>query len=422
MVRPVNVGDPLEHHTDTFPPHAAGQLVTQPHPPARSGPALVEAATSGESGVAATSPPVNHSGRWAHVDAMRAVAVLLVVLAHAGLASIVPGNSGVTIFFSISGFIITYLLLQEHERTGSFSARSFYRRRLYKIGPPLVVAVVIPTLIWMAWRHVSTPAFLSQIFFAYNWAYGANPDVLPGSEVVWSLAIEEQFYIGLALLWPWIIRGHSWQTRLRWTAWAAVVYATVSRLILAALGSDHWLRIYYGTDTRIDGIALGILAALLLHNAQKNAPRARRLMDRATSDGALIAAVLLFLASLAIRDEFFRDTFRYSMQSVATCLVILYGFGSRRTRLQAGMFRVATWRPVQLIGLASYSIYLGHKSVQLLLGQTHLLDGDQALSIVVKVLAGLTAGLALYFAVEVPAARVKRSRDRLTRVGTGSLR
>ncbi|MGW9345945.1 acyltransferase family protein, partial [Streptomyces albidoflavus] len=107
--------------------------------------------------------PLNSANRFAHIDAMRAFAVMVVVIAHAGLGHIVPGGSGVTIFFSISGFIITYLLLRERQKTDGFSVSSFYRRRFFKIFPPFAVAVIVPSLIWSIQHPIDWTAFLAQI-------------------------------------------------------------------------------------------------------------------------------------------------------------------------------------------------------------------------------------------------------------------
>src|ERR1700722_3081685 len=101
----------------------------------------------------------SNANRYAHIDAMRALAVMLVVFAHAGLSKIIPGGSGVTIFFSISGFIITYLLLREKDATGGFEIRGFYLRRGLKIGPPLIVCVIIPTLILATVREINWAPF-----------------------------------------------------------------------------------------------------------------------------------------------------------------------------------------------------------------------------------------------------------------------
>ncbi|MGF0263595.1 acyltransferase family protein [Rhodococcus ruber] len=79
--------------------------------------------------------------RFAHIDAMRAAAVILVVLAHGGLGDVIPGGSGVTVFFTISGFIITFLVLRERDKTSAFAIGPFYYRRVLKIVPPLLIAI-----------------------------------------------------------------------------------------------------------------------------------------------------------------------------------------------------------------------------------------------------------------------------------------
>ena len=150
----------------------------------------------------------NSDNRYAHIDAMRALAVMIVVVAHAGLGRTVPGGSGVTIFFTISGFIISYLLLRENDATGGFGIRAFYVRRLLKIGPPLLIAVLIPTLILALFKTINWSPFVGIVFFYFNWFKVAGGDApLPGSGVVWSLSIEEQFYLGFALIWLLIVIG-----------------------------------------------------------------------------------------------------------------------------------------------------------------------------------------------------------------------
>ncbi len=125
----------------------------------------------------------NTAGRFAHIDAMRAFAVLLVVVAHAGAGLIVPGGSGVTIFFAISGLIITLLVLREQDKTGGFAIGGFFFRRAAKILPPLIVVVLVPSLVWACFGPLDWGALAAQIFFVFNWvkASGDLFHVLPGS-------------------------------------------------------------------------------------------------------------------------------------------------------------------------------------------------------------------------------------------------
>lgn len=352
--------------------------------------------------------PRNGANRFAHIDAMRAFSVLIVVLAHAGLGWILPGGAGVTIFFSISGFIITTLLLREREKTGGFSAPSFYARRFWKIVPPLTVGVIIPTLIYSIWHQINWLAFAAQVFFFFNWFKASGgAEVLPGTGVVWSLSIEEQFYILFAVIWLIFVRTRHWQIALTCLSSAAIIYSMLSRVIFAS--SDSEVRIYYGSDTRLDGIAWGVMLAIIYRlwvakGAKQGA--ASRIFG---SDGALLVGLVLFLLSLIIRDEWFRDTLRFTLQSVAACLVIAYGQLPGYGGLRKWFYRLAQWRPVAMIGLASYSIYLVHLVVASAL-KPLVAPVPPPLRIAVLAIVGVAAGFALYYAVEIPVQRYRRAR------------
>lgn len=348
-------------------------------------------------------PPLNGANRFAHIDAMRAFAVLLVVVAHAGLGDIVPGGSGVTIFFSISGFIITYLLLRERDKTGGFSAKGFYIRRAIKIFPPFLIVIVIPSLILASYGMVDMPSLLSQIFFVFNWAYlSGETHVLLGSDVVWSLAIEEQFYIVFAIIWLLGVRMPRWRLAILLVAAGAIVYSTVSRLVMAAgpLMSD---RIYYGSDTRLDGIAWGVLVAVVFHWLQREELLSSKTARYFAHDGALLVALGIYFASLIYREESFRDTLRYTMQSLAACVVILYGLLPGNGPIRMVLYRISQWKIVSLIGLASYSIYLVH--LVLMSALRSWLDVPMPFTVILLAIIGVAAGIFVYKFVEVPVHR-----------------
>jgi peptidoglycan/LPS O-acetylase OafA/YrhL len=350
---------------------------------------------------------------------MRALAVMLVVVAHAGLGQIVPGGSGVTIFFSISGFIITYLMLRENDTTGGFGIRAFYVRRLLKIGPPLLVCVLIPTVILALSKTINWSPFAGIVFFYFNWlkASGVNAP-LPGSGVVWSLSIEEQFYLGFALIWLCIVRFRKRIRLLALLAGAAVIFSTLTRVVLASSSATYAERIYYGSDTRLDGIAWGILAAIAFHHSLRQSGRIRSLVQLCTRDAALFAAIALYLASLAVRDEWFRSTFRFTFQGVAVCIVILYGFGNNRSPVKIVFNALTRLRIVQFIGLASYSIYLVHLTAMLYSG--HMISGlPQAVSIPLFVIVGTVPGMLVYLAVERPVQRIRGKRKSSAHAETG---
>jgi peptidoglycan/LPS O-acetylase OafA/YrhL len=344
--------------------------------------------------------------RYAHIDAMRALAVSLVVVAHTNIGGI-PGGSGVTIFFTISGFVIANLVLREQRSSGRFDLRNFYRRRFRKLAPPLLVVVIIPTALYSAFGgEITWKPVLLQVFFMFNWVAeltSGDIHILPGTSVVWSLSIEEQFYIAFSVVWLLAIKASRHPRRaLALACVMSIVVSTGLRLYLAADPANS-ARISYGTDTRLDGIALGILIALAL-----NGPHADRLVrSRRGWDLLIVGALLVFLISLVVRDQYFRDTARYTLQSGAAAAAIVYGFGSSHSRLRSLFDRCATNTVVQFVGLASYSIYLSHDVVMRPLSRV-LVSWPTAVQVPVLAAVGFGVGILVWRSVEVPVLRAGR--------------
>ncbi len=346
--------------------------------------------------------------RYAHIDAMRALAVSLVVVAHTNIGGI-PGGSGVTIFFTISGFVIANLVLREQGSSGGFDLRNFYRRRLRKLAPPLLVVVIIPTALYswfggeITWRPV-----LLQVFFMFNWVAELVPGdihILPGTSVVWSLSIEEQFYIAFSVVWLLALKASRHPRRTLALACAMSIVVSMGLRFYLALDPDNSARISYGTDTRLDGIALGILIALGLNSSFAD----RLVRPRRGWDLLIVGAVLIFLLSLVVRDQYFRDTARYTLQSVAAGATIIYGFVSSSSRLRSIFDRFVTNTVVQFAGLASYSIYLSHDVVMRPLSRV-LVSWPTALQVPVLAAVGFGVGILVWRSIEVPVLRAGRRR------------
>lgn len=350
------------------------------------------------------------AGRYAHIDALRAFAVLLVVIAHTNIGGI-PGGSGVTIFFTISGFIITHILLREKATTGTFSIRGFYWRRFLKLAPPFLVIIAIPTVVYSVWNPISWTAFAAQILFVFNWVefLPISPVlILPGSSVLWSLAVEEQFYIVFAVLWLVIVRS---QNILGWLAGLGVVCAvgSLTLRIVYSLNGVSSERIYGGTETRLDAIAIGILAAVIYSQFGKaNFGRLRVWLGH---DSVPFIAVAFYLLSLVIRDEFFRDTIRYSIQSLATAAFILYGLIPTNSLFRRFFTAAVSMRVIQIVGLSSYSMYLIHKPLMRLLEPT-LDSWPTALRVGVLVAVGIGGGILAWRIIERPVERWKHRKPK----------
>ena len=365
-----------------------------------------------ESASAAERVPVNSAKRFAPIDALRAFAVALVLFEHAGFTKI-PGDAGVTVFFTISGFIITFILLREREKTGRFDVGRFYRRRALKLAPPFVVAILIPTLIYSLFVPVDWGAVLSQVLFSYNWvqvfAEEASYAVLPGSDVVWSLAVEEQFYIVFALIWLLLVRRRWWPLGLAIVAVVAIVTSNTLRLTIVLGG--HYLeqpdRLLRATDARMDAIAWGVLAAVAFHLWESGR---LRWVSRFSHDAVAIAAVVVFVGMYAYQSPSSDIALRGALQPICALVIILYSLQPTGSRLQNAYYRATSWRWVQLIGLASYSLYIGHDVVV-----APIYDAVRsALGVwvggVVMIALGAAVGFLIYFLVERPvlAWRVRR--------------
>jgi len=208
-----------------------------------------------------------------------------------------------------------------------------------------------------------------------------------------------------AVIWLLVYRSRHYRRLVTAVGVTAALASLAARFWLAA-DSANADRIYYGTDTRLDGIALGVLTAVLYHrwlHEPEAFPRLRRLVAR---DSAFVAAVLLYLFSLAYRDPLFRDTVRFLIQSMAACLVILFGLlaaGSPASRL---LGRLSASTLIRIVGLASYSVYLVHLVLDSKI-EPWLPSHPRPLHFTLLVVIGVAAGCVVYRVVEVPFEKVR---------------
>ena len=195
------------------------------------------------------------------LDGLRAISIAIVFVAHAGY-EIVPGGLGVSIFFVISGFLITTLLRLEYESTGGVSLKNFYLRRVFRILP-IFYCVLILGLIGMSIGlgdgHVDFAATASQFghYFNFYAITHAGYSIIPGTGIYWSLAIEEHFYLFFPVLILILCRFKlsPFRQGLILLAGCAIVLSWRTYLVYALNATQN--RTYYGTDTRLDGLLSG---------------------------------------------------------------------------------------------------------------------------------------------------------------------
>lgn len=339
------------------------------------------------------------------LDGLRAVSIAIVFVSHAGFSS-VPGGLGVSIFFVISGFLITTLLRVEGDDTGRISLREFYLRRVFRILPVFYVVLLLgllATRIGLGDGRVDADATASQFLHWYNFFAITHSGyaIVPGTGIYWSLAIEEHFYLVFPLAVVLMRRWGLSHARQGLVLLGACGVVLAWRLYLVHGVGVSQVRTYYGTDTRLDGLLFGCAAALLLSpvmDRDRRSERTGRLLGTGWPVG--LAGVLVILATLAVRDEGFREGIRYTIQSIAIVACLRYAIVCEGTPA----FKVLNHRVVAWFGRMSYGFYLVHQIVISWL-QEHLTSKVVVL-VVSLALSTLVAWL-LHLAVERPVGRLR---------------
>jgi peptidoglycan/LPS O-acetylase OafA/YrhL len=254
------------------------------------------------------------------------------------------GETGVAMFFGLSGYLITGLLLAEVRRTGTVRLGQFYVRRAARLLPALVVVLVVCDLgFWLTGRDGFLRPSLYALAYVSNYATVLGGDYLMGFGQTWSLAVEEHFY----LLWPVVLLLAARRGGTRTVVSVALVGCAVAvgwRLVLVLLG-DPQLLLYHGTLERADALLYGCAAAALVARGWR------------PSGWVLPTSALVLAGVVAVSDG--GPVGRVAVQMV---------LGVAAAGLAAGLDtgpgerarRMLSWRPVVLVGVLSYGLYLWH--------------------------------------------------------------
>jgi peptidoglycan/LPS O-acetylase OafA/YrhL len=297
------------------------------------------------------------------LDGVRALAVLAVLGFHEGLSWLPGGFLGVDIFFVLSGFLITDLLVAKFGRDGNVGLSTFWQRRARRLLPALALMLLTVTaavtLLEPAQRGTLPPALLGAVTYTSNWwqafthvSYFSQYGPPPVFQHLWSLAVEEQFY----LIWPLVLAGVLVLARNRWVRISfACAAAAGSAAIMYAIylpGKDPSL-VYYGTDTHAAGLLIGAAIALTwpLRKVAAAAGKLRLAFDIAGAIGLLVLA--------------------WSVWHFAGSNPFVYPYGLVIASLAAGglvlasattgyLGRAMSWAPLRWLGIRSYGIYLWH--------------------------------------------------------------
>ena len=341
------------------------------------------------------------------LDGLRAVAVIAVVAYHLWPDHLQAGFLGVDLFMVLSGFLITGLLIDERARAGAVRLGAFWVRRFRRLVPALL-ALLVAVAVWV---NISGAAELKRtvrgqgiasLFYVGNWklvAEGTSYASLSNAPSpllhLWSLAIEEQFY----LVWPLVVVGVLLLARGRRAALMVVAAAgaVASAAWMAASYRPHVdpLRLYYGTDTRAQAFLIGAVAVIAAR--RYTGERAQRIV-RTASIPAFVVVVAAF-ALLHQPDILYRGGFAAFAIAAAIVVVAVTNRGPVTSTLDRG--------PLRLVGRVSYGIYLWHWPIIVLVtARTAHVNGVALLALRLGLIAAATA--ASWLLIERPYQRAPR--------------
>lgn len=322
----------------------------------------------------------NTGTRRADIQGLRAVAVGVVVLFHGG--GIIPGGfTGVDVFFVISGFVITGLLLRERDRYGRISFTRFYQRRILRLAPSAAVMSLVTLLLSYLFvspfrqdqvgrAALATPLFMSNFYFAlFTDGYFQQSSTFNPFLHTWSLAVEEQFYLIFPLLVFLFAIHFSRRTGYRQLAIAIVVLSALSFLLCVwltgapLLGNGRWLvklaqlspsLAFYTPFTRAWEFGVGALVQMLAMGGSGAAPRSLRAV-RAVE----IISILLLVGSFALLSEHDFPGWKAALPVLGT-LGLIWAYTVRSHQRASLVRAMLESRPMQWIGDRSYTWYLWH--------------------------------------------------------------
>jgi peptidoglycan/LPS O-acetylase OafA/YrhL len=304
------------------------------------------------------------------IDALRAIAVLAVFFYHVNTGGWMPGGFlGVDVFFVISGYLITALLLSEYRRTGHLNVLRFWMRRARRLLPAVAVMIAITFVIAAIVAPDEVPSLrgdaLASLFYVNNWhlllsdqsyfQQFARPSLFLH---LWSLSVEEQFY----LLWPLVFAAGMklfGSRRLLLGVLAGAAATTLLMIILFDPGSPD--RDFYGTDTRAVGLLLGVALAMVWHPSRLRPVTGRG--ARWILDGVGVFALVMVIRSFLDVHDFDPGLYHGGFLLLAFWTTLLVGVLAHPA---ARLGRVLGNPALVWLGLRSYSFYLWHWPVLML--------------------------------------------------------
>ncbi len=296
------------------------------------------------------------------LDGLRAISILFVVLRHLEFTTLISANLGVTIFFFISGLIITRLLLVEFNQNAKINITAFLCRRLLRLVPALLICVIstviIATILKLAidWKQVSAGLLYYMNYYSVFARDTGIGYVLPINHL-WSLAVEEHYYLIYPVIFALLARNLK--------HFLAALMMTISIIFLWRLFNILVLDFtpkynYFATESRIETILFGCALTVLAYHSTVESSLSSKILNFCGSNTFVLVGSIFLLSTLFIPGELLRHSVRYTVQGILLFLVFAGLLFSNKTDFFRNLLSLT---PLVFLGKISYSLYLYHLPV-----------------------------------------------------------
>jgi peptidoglycan/LPS O-acetylase OafA/YrhL len=333
------------------------------------------------------------------LDGLRATAALMVMSFHFHVPGWPGGFLGVDVFFVLSGFLITSLLLEEWRDRRSIDLRRFYARRALRLLPALVLLLIIcGPFVGIAWTFAT-------LGYVVNWLLAFQIFHFSPLSHVWSLSVEEQFY----LVWPFFLLTLLRSGLARWATLATTIAlgaGSAALKITSWTEQDSWFRLYHGSDARADALLVGcVIAMLLTWGWLPQETWINQVIQIAALAGVLGLAALSATANIDSR-LLYRDGGLTLVALFAGAIILSLVVCPIRP-----LAAVLEWPPLVATGRISYGLYLWHHPISWIPSPFGTDFRGQLAAIVLRTALSFAAAIASYRLVERPFLQLKRTFD-----------
>ena len=355
----------------------------------------------------------NKSKYLPSIDSLRALAVLAVIIYHVDVNYLPGGFLGVDLFFVLSGYLISSLIIKEYKKTGSVNLYNFYIRRARRLLPAVYFMITVGLVVMVLFNEVLLrKSHLDAIFgyiYSSNWWYifhkldyfdsfGAQSPF----KHLWSLAIEEQFYMIFPLLFLLVNRKkkskdgtYKLNKNFLYVVLGLIIVSLIAHIILFDINNIS--RIYFGTDTRAFSLLVGVVGAILYPMERLHAKVT--LQQNMVYSVVSLVSIATLITVMIYTSEYNTLLYRGGFLLVAILgLIVIISSGKQHTL----MSRLLSFKPVVFIGKISYSLYLWHFPVLVLTTPVSEIGNPNIFFVILRIVLTFAVAIVSYVFVETP--------------------